>query len=254
MRVLCLGGGPAGLYFAISMKLRDPSHDVTLLERNAATPRSGGASCCPTTRSATWSATTPRAPPRSVEHFAYWDDIAVIHRGVRTVSGGHGFAGIGRMLMLQILQDRARELGVDMRFQTPFTTAEEYRRDYDLVVACDGINSLVRAGVPRRVPPRRRQPPVQVHLARHAPEVRRRVHVHLRGDRARLDVDPRLPVRCRHGDGDRRVHAADLGRVGLRAHDEGGDDRHLRARLRRASRWPRVDVECQPSAAARRCG
>ena len=110
-------------------------------------------------------------------------------------------------------------------------------------------HQLTRApGVQRRVPPRRRQPPVQVHLARHAPEVRRRVHVHLRGDRARLDVDPRLPVRRRHGDGDRRVHAADLGRLGLRAHDEGGDDRHLRARLRRASRWPRVDVECQPPA------
>ena len=63
---------------------------------------------------------------------------------MRTVSGGHGFAGIGRMLMLRSLQDRARELGVDMRFQTPFTSAEEYRHDYDLVVACDGINSLVR--------------------------------------------------------------------------------------------------------------
>ena len=51
----------------------------------------------------------------------------MIHDGVRTVSGGHGFAGIGRMRMLQILQDRARELGVEMRFETPFTTAEEYR-------------------------------------------------------------------------------------------------------------------------------
>ena len=86
----------------------------------------------------------PKSTAAIREHFAYWDDIAVIHRGVRTVSGGHGFAGIGRMLMLQLLQDRARELGVDMRFETPFTSAEQYRHDYDLVVACDGINSLVR--------------------------------------------------------------------------------------------------------------
>src|SRR5690606_28459189 len=74
----------------------------------------------------------------------YWDDIAVIHRGTRTVSGGHGFAGIGRMKLLLILQARARELGVDLRFETAFASAEEYRRDYDLVVASDGINSVVR--------------------------------------------------------------------------------------------------------------
>jgi anthraniloyl-CoA monooxygenase len=60
------------------------------------------------------------------------------------VSGGHGFAGIGRMKLLQILQERARQLGVDLRFETEFRSAEEYRYDYDVVVACDGINSLVR--------------------------------------------------------------------------------------------------------------
>ncbi len=86
--------------------------------------------------------------PKSTEairnHFAYWDDIAVVHDGHRTVSGGHGFAGIGRKQMLILLQERARELGVEMRFETEFRTAEEYRREYDLVIGCDGINSLVR--------------------------------------------------------------------------------------------------------------
>ena len=77
-------------------------------------------------------------------HFAYWDDIAVVKDGVRTVSGGHGFAGIGRKQMLILLQARARELGVEMRFETEFDSAESYRRDYDLVVASDGINSRVR--------------------------------------------------------------------------------------------------------------
>ncbi|MGC1486177.1 MAG: bifunctional salicylyl-CoA 5-hydroxylase/oxidoreductase, partial [Albidovulum sp.] len=78
------------------------------------------------------------------DQFAYWDDIAVVHNGVRNVSGGHGFAGIGRKAMLVILQDRARELGVDLRFETEFKSLKQYRRDYDLVVGCDGINSLVR--------------------------------------------------------------------------------------------------------------
>ena len=144
MRVLCLGGGPAGLYFAISMKLRDPSHEVTVLERNAAAATFGWGvvlsddALDSMDRNDSASAATIR------EHFAYWDDIAVIHDGVRTVSGGHGFAGIGRMRLLTILRERARELGVDMRFQTPFTGAEPFRHEYDVVVACDGINSLVR--------------------------------------------------------------------------------------------------------------
>ncbi len=144
MKVLCLGGGPAGLYFAISMKLRDPSHEVTLLERNASDATFGWGVVLSDDALSNMERNDPKSTAAIRERFAYWDDIAVIHRGERTVSGGHGFAGIGRMLMLQILQDRARELGVDMRFQTPFTSAEEHRRDYDLVVACDGINSLVR--------------------------------------------------------------------------------------------------------------
>src|SRR5688572_28412553 len=145
MRVLCLGGGPAGLYFAISMKLRDPSHDVTLFERNAAGATFGWGVVLSDEALGNMERNDPQSTAAIRRHFAYWDDIAVIHQGVRTVSGGHGFAGIGRMRMLQILQDRARELGVEMRFKTPFTTAEQYRRDYELVVACDGINSVVRA-------------------------------------------------------------------------------------------------------------
>ncbi len=144
MKVLCLGGGPAGLYFAISMKLRDPAHQVTLLERNACDATFGWGVVLSDDALSNMERNDPKSTAAIREHFAYWDDIAVIHHGQRTVSGGHGFAGIGRMLMLRLLQDRARELGVDMRFQTPFTSAEQYRHDYDLVVACDGINSLVR--------------------------------------------------------------------------------------------------------------
>ncbi|MFZ2100797.1 MAG: bifunctional salicylyl-CoA 5-hydroxylase/oxidoreductase [Oricola sp.] len=144
MKILCLGGGPAGLYFAISMKLRDPRHEVTVLERNRANDTFGWGVVLSDDALERMQKNDPQSTEEIRAHFAYWDDIAVVHGGARTVSGGHGFAGIGRKRMLVILQQRARELGVDMRFETEFRSAEEYRRDYDLVVAADGINSVVR--------------------------------------------------------------------------------------------------------------
>ncbi len=144
MKILCLGGGPAGLYFAISMKLRDPSHEVTVLERNRANDTFGWGVVLSDDALSKMQVNDPESTDAIRDHFANWDDIAVVHQGVRTVSGGHGFAGIGRKQMLILLQARARELGVDMRFETEFRSAEEYRREYDLVVASDGINSVVR--------------------------------------------------------------------------------------------------------------
>ena len=145
MKILCLGGGPAGLYFAISMKLRDPSHQVTVLERNRANDTFGWGVVLSDDALSKMQKNDPASTDAIRSHFAYWDDIAVIHDGVRTVSGGHGFAGIGRKQMLILLQARARELGVDLRFETEFQSAEHYRKDYDLVVASDGLNSKVRA-------------------------------------------------------------------------------------------------------------
>ena len=144
MKVLCLGGGPAGLYFAISMKLRDPTHQVTVLERNRANDTFGWGVVLSDDALTRMQKNDPKSTDAIRGQFAYWDDIAVVHDGVRTVSGGHGFAGIGRKAMLILLQERARELGVDLRFETEFGSAEEYRRDFDLVVAADGINSSVR--------------------------------------------------------------------------------------------------------------
>ena len=144
MKILCLGGGPAGLYFAISMKLRDPSHQVTVLERNRANDTFGWGVVLSDDALSRMQKNDPKSTAAIRAHFAYWDDIAVVHDGHRTVSGGHGFAGIGRKQMLVILQDRARELGVEMRFETEFRSADDYRREFDLVVACDGINSVVR--------------------------------------------------------------------------------------------------------------
>ncbi|MCP4821274.1 MAG: bifunctional salicylyl-CoA 5-hydroxylase/oxidoreductase, partial [Shimia sp.] len=144
MKVMCLGGGPAGLYFAISMKLRDPSHDVTVLERNKANDTFGWGVVLSDDALERMEKNDPASTETIRDHFAYWDDIAVEHNGTRTVSGGHGFAGIGRKQMLVDLQARARELGITLEFEAVFKSAEDYRKDYDLVVAADGINSMVR--------------------------------------------------------------------------------------------------------------
>ncbi len=144
MKILCLGGGPAGLYFGISMKLRDASHEVVVLERNRANDTFGWGVVLSDDALARMQKNDPVSTDAIRGQFAYWDDIAVVHNGVRNVSGGHGFAGIGRRAMLVILQARARELGVEMRFETEFRSAEEYRAEYDLVVATDGLNSIVR--------------------------------------------------------------------------------------------------------------
>ena len=169
MRVACLGGGPAGLYFAISMKLRDPSHEVVVFERNRADDTFGWGVVLSDEALGNLAKNDPVSAAAIRENFAYWDDVAVEFKGERIVSGGHGFCGIGRMKLLLLLQERARELGVDLRFQTDIAEdqIEELSRDYDIVVASDGLNSRTRTRVRRALPARRRRPPVQVRLARH---------------------------------------------------------------------------------------
>jgi anthraniloyl-CoA monooxygenase len=126
------------------MKLRDPAHQVTVLERNKPNDTFGWGVVLSDDALSNMTRNDAVSSAAIKANFAYWDDIAVVHDGVRTVSGGHGFAGIGRRRLLVLLQERARELGVDLRFETEFKSAEDYRRDYDLVVATDGINSAVR--------------------------------------------------------------------------------------------------------------
>src|ERR1700757_5255416 len=116
MKIACLGGGPAGLYFAISMKLRDAGHDVTVFERNRADDTFGWAVLLSHQPLGTLSPNDPVSAEAIRGNFAYWDDIAVNYRGRRIVSTGHGFCGIGRRQLLLLLQERARALGVNLRF------------------------------------------------------------------------------------------------------------------------------------------
>jgi anthraniloyl-CoA monooxygenase len=144
MKIVCLGGGPAGLYFAISMKLRDPSHEVLVIERNKADDTFGWGVVLSDDALSNMVGNDKQSADAIRDSFVYWDDIAVHHKGQKTVSGGHGFAGVGRKKMLIILQARARELGVEMRFESEIGSAEDYKNNYDLVVATDGISSSVR--------------------------------------------------------------------------------------------------------------
>ncbi|MHA7879867.1 MAG: bifunctional salicylyl-CoA 5-hydroxylase/oxidoreductase [Saccharospirillum sp.] len=144
MKMACLGGGPAGLYFAISAKLRDPEHDIVVIERNRPNDTFGWGVVLSDETLDNLAANDATSAERIREHFAYWDDIAVVHNGVRTVSTGHGFCGIGRRQLLILLQERARELGIELVFETEITDIEQFSADFDLVVASDGINSKVR--------------------------------------------------------------------------------------------------------------
>ncbi|MFC3205266.1 bifunctional salicylyl-CoA 5-hydroxylase/oxidoreductase [Aquamicrobium soli] len=148
MKVAVLGGGPAGLYFAISMKLRDAAHQVTVYERNRADDTFGWGVVLSAETLANLAANDHVSATWIKKYFAYWDDIAVIHDGVRTVSTGHGFCGIGRKRLLLLLQRRARELGIELAFESEISDPRPYMESHDLVVAADGLNSRSRATFP----------------------------------------------------------------------------------------------------------
>ena len=144
MKIACIGGGPAGLYFAISMKLRDPAHDITVFERNPPGVTFGWGVVFSDLTVENITANDPVSAKAITEEFAHWDDIDVHYRGQCITSGGHGFIGIGRKRLLEILQDRARELGVALHFEAECDPADPKWKDYDLVIASDGANSRFR--------------------------------------------------------------------------------------------------------------
>ncbi|PYN62129.1 MAG: bifunctional salicylyl-CoA 5-hydroxylase/oxidoreductase [Candidatus Rokuibacteriota bacterium] len=139
-----MGGGPAGLYFALLMKKADPGHDVTVVERNRADDTFGfGVVFSDATLDTFIEADRPTGEAIT-RAFAHWDDIDIHYQGQVLASTGHGFSGMSRQALLDILQRRCAELGVALRFQTDVTDLTPYR-DADLVLAADGVNSLVRS-------------------------------------------------------------------------------------------------------------
>ncbi|HYW15267.1 MAG TPA: bifunctional salicylyl-CoA 5-hydroxylase/oxidoreductase [Allosphingosinicella sp.] len=144
MRIACLGGGPAGLYFAISMKLRDPAHDIDLYERNRPDDTFGWGVVFSDQTVDNLMANDPVSGALIRDEFAHWDDIEVHIHGETVRSSGHGFIGIGRKRLLNILQARAIELGVRLHFEHEASSDLDSYSDYDLVIAADGANSRIR--------------------------------------------------------------------------------------------------------------
>jgi anthraniloyl-CoA monooxygenase len=148
MKIACVGGGPAGLYFAISMKLRDPAHDITVFERNRAGDTFGWGVVFSDQTMERLSENDPVSARVMSDELAHWDDIDVHvddgSRKVATSSTGHGFIGIGRKRLLAILQQRAAELGVRIDYEVEVEPDSDFLRGYDLVIAADGANSKLR--------------------------------------------------------------------------------------------------------------
>jgi anthraniloyl-CoA monooxygenase len=143
MRAAVLGGGPGGLNFAISLKLRDASHDVVVIERNRPNDTFGWGVVLSDETLGNLHTNDSVSSKAIRDSFVYWDDIAVHYRGTVMRSGGHGFSGIGRKRLLNILQERARSLGVKIQFETEAAPPDSYK-DFDIVVGADGVNSRVR--------------------------------------------------------------------------------------------------------------
>lgn len=140
--IAVVGAGPGGLYLAISLKLRDPSLSVVVHERNRPDDTFGWGVVFSDQTLANLKANDPETAAVIEAAFVHWDDIDVHIHGQTIRSGGHGFAGIGRQRLLTILQDRARSLGVELRFEDE--VAEIRALPADVIVAADGLNSRIR--------------------------------------------------------------------------------------------------------------
>ncbi|MET0534184.1 MAG: bifunctional salicylyl-CoA 5-hydroxylase/oxidoreductase [Steroidobacter sp.] len=142
-RIVCLGGGPAGLYAAILFKKALPGADVEVHERNRPDDTFGWGVVFSDQTLQGFRATDPESHDAIVSNFHHWDDIDVYFKGERVRSGGHGFCGISRKVLLSELQQRANSLGVKQTFQHEVASLESFA-DADLIVAADGVNSRIR--------------------------------------------------------------------------------------------------------------
>ncbi|HEY2968257.1 MAG TPA: bifunctional salicylyl-CoA 5-hydroxylase/oxidoreductase [Casimicrobiaceae bacterium] len=147
MRILCIGGGPAGLYFALLMKRADPRHAIRVVERNRPYDTFGWGVVFSDQTLGNLEQADPETAGQIVAAFNRWDDIDVHFKGRTITSSGHGFCGIGRKRLLNILQRRCDNLGVELVFETEVVDDERAAREFgaDIVIASDGSNSRLRS-------------------------------------------------------------------------------------------------------------
>src|ERR1700726_960821 len=145
MQIAVVGGGPGGLYFAALTKQLDPSHEITVWERNADDDTFGFGVVFSDETLGGIEHADPAIHEAMSREFARWDDIDIHYRGQLITSGGHGFAAMSRKRLLQILHARCLELGVTLRFNSEAPAVGELAVTHDLVVGADGVNSATRA-------------------------------------------------------------------------------------------------------------
>jgi anthraniloyl-CoA monooxygenase len=143
MDIVSIGGGPAGLFFGILMKLKDPSHRIRIIERNRPNDTFGWGVVFSDETLGNIAEADPATYEEVTAAFAHWDDIDIHYQGAVLTSTGHGFSGLARRKLLDILQRRAESLGVEFHFETEVADLVPWR-EADLILAADGVNSRVR--------------------------------------------------------------------------------------------------------------
>jgi anthraniloyl-CoA monooxygenase len=145
MKIVCLGAGPAGLYFSILMKKANPGCSITVIDRNRSDDTFGWGVVFSDKTMDGFRDADPQVADDIERNFHHWDDIDVFFKGEKITSGGHGFSGIARIKLLDILQRRARELGVILVYETEIRDPDHYTEEYDLVIGADGVMSTTRS-------------------------------------------------------------------------------------------------------------
>lgn len=144
MRINIIGGGPAGLYFAILMKNSDAEHHITVYERNGPDDTFGWGVVFSGKTLTNLRAADAESHAEITKAFEAWDNVDVVHRAEKVSIHGNSFSGIARLQLLKILQKRCEGLGVELKFRTEVSDVESLRHQCDLLVAADGVNSAVR--------------------------------------------------------------------------------------------------------------
>lgn len=145
MKINIIGGGPAGLYFAILMKKADASHQIKVYERNGPDDTFGWGVVFSGRTLANLRAADQESHTAITKEFEAWDNVDVVHRDQKISIHGNSFSGIARIRLLKILQQRAEQLGIEVVFHHEVNDVEALRREGELLVSADGVNSGVRS-------------------------------------------------------------------------------------------------------------